>query len=220
MPFPHAITAVIFDMDGLLFDTERLYSDAMSTAARKMGVSLTPEAIQRTIGLPVADCNIIWAEHFGSGFDADAFWSAASSNFKVLAETRLALKTGAIELLDLLDKLKMPRAIATSTDRATVDHHLGSAGISERFDAIVAYGDYAYGKPHPAPYITAAKRLGVDPANCLALEDSHNGVRSAAAAGMVTIMVPDLVLATEEMHELAVQIVEDLHKVCALLDRH
>ncbi|TKB06233.1 MAG: HAD family phosphatase, partial [Mesorhizobium sp.] len=211
MPFPEAVTAVIFDMDGLLFDTERLYSDAMMMAATGMGVSLTPTVIYRTIGLPAADCNAIWAEHFPSDFDIDSFWSASSTNFKMLAETRLTLKAGAIELLDLLDHLNLPRAIATSSVRATVDHHLAKAGIAERFDEIIAYGDYAQGKPHPAPYTAAAKRLDVDPARCLALEDSHNGVRSAAAAGMITIMVPDLLEATEEMHELAVQIVRDLH---------
>lgn len=168
MPFPRDITAVIFDMDGLLFDTECLYSEAMMMA-KEIGVSLAPEAIYRTIGLPAADCNVIWAQHFGSDFDVDSFWSTSSTNFKILAETRLTLKAGAIELLDMLDHLKLLRAIATSTGRATVDHHLAKAGISERFDTIVAYGDYAHGKPHPAPYTTATKRLGVEPVRCLAL---------------------------------------------------
>ncbi|WP_082494069.1 HAD family hydrolase [Methylobacterium sp. Leaf106] len=218
MPFPQAIAAVIFDMDGLLFDTERLYFEAMRMAADELGTSLTPEIIYHTIGLPVANCNVIWAEHFGPNFEAASFWAVTSRNFKMLAENDLRLKAGAIELLDLLDRLKLPRAIATSTDRMTVDHHLAKVGLSERFDAIVAYGDYDHGKPHPAPYTTAAERLGVAPMHCLALEDSHNGVRSAAAAGMTTIMVPDLIGATEEMRELTLRVARDLHEVYVLFD--
>lgn len=219
MPF-QTVTAVILDMDGLLFDTERLYSEAIMMAATEMGAPLSLTAIYRTIGLPAADCNAIWADYFSPSFDVDAFWSASSTNFESLSETQLSLKSGAVELLDLLDHLKLPRAIATSSGRPTVDHHLAKAGIAERFDAIIAYGDYSKGKPHPAPYITAAKRLKMDPAFCLALEDSYNGVRSAAAAGMITVMVPDLLEATEEMRGLTVQVVPNLHSVCELLDGH
>jgi beta-phosphoglucomutase-like phosphatase (HAD superfamily) len=82
---------------------------------------------------------------------------------------------------------------------------------------VVAQGDYARGKPHPDPYIEAARRLGVAPELCLALEDSHNGVRAASSAGMMTIMVPDLLDPTEEMRTLCVRIAQDLHEVRDLL---
>lgn len=214
------VGAVIFDMDGLLFDTERLYVDAMVLVASEMGASIPLTTIHRTIGLPAADCTAIWEEHFSSGFDVGSFWSASTAKFEALAETNLTLKAGASDLLDLLDQMNVPRAIATSSGRATVDHHLAKVGIAERFDAVIAYGDYTESKPHPAPYLAAANRLDVDPARCIALEDSYNGVRSAAAAGMITIMVPDLLEATEEMHGLAVEVVSDLHHVCELLAFH
>jgi len=83
----------------------------------------------------------------------------------------------------------------------------------------VAAGDYACGKPNPDPFLTAAAKLGAEPASCLALEDSHNGVRAAAAAGMMTVMVPDLLPATTEMRSLCVAIAEDLHQVADLLRR-
>ena len=112
-------------------------------------------------------------------------------HFWLIAETRLALKPGAVELLDTLDALRMPRAIATSSSHRTVQRHLATHDLTGRFDAIVGHGDYPAGKPAPDPFLKAAERLAVEPPLCLALEDSHNGVRSAAAAGMMTVMVPD-----------------------------
>jgi beta-phosphoglucomutase-like phosphatase (HAD superfamily) len=100
-----------------------------------------------------------------------------------------------------------------------VQRTLGPSGILPRFDAIVAAGDYPRGKPNPDPFLTAASRLGVAPRDCLALEDSHNGIRAAHAAGMMTVMVPDLLEATDEMHEKALAIVESLHHVLDLIDR-
>jgi HAD superfamily hydrolase (TIGR01509 family) len=129
----------------------------------------------------------------------------------------LAVKPGTHELLDALDALGLPRGIATSSSHKTVQHHLGAHGLGGRFHQIVASGDYAAGKPAPDPYLLAAKRLGVAPPLCLALEDSHNGVRSAAAAGMMTIMVPDLLEATEEISGLCTFVVRDLHVVRRLL---
>ena len=94
-----------------------------------------------------------------------------------------------------------------------MEAHLGRSGIIPRFHAVVARGDYARGKPNPDPFLTAAARLGISPEDCLALEDSHNGVRAASSAGMMTVMVPDLLDATEEMQALCVQIARDLHEV-------
>ena len=95
--------------------------------------------------------------------------------------------------------------------------HLGPSGILPRFQAVIARGDYARGKPHPDPFLTAAAALGVDPADCLALEDSHNGVRAASAAGMMTVMVPDLLEATAEMRGLCVAVRASLHEVLAMI---
>ena len=122
-----------------------------------------------------------------------------------------------VELLDALDAAGLPRAVATSSPHESVQQHLGRYGLLERFDSIVARGDYARGKPNPDPFLLAAERLGVAPEFCLALEDSHNGVRAAASAGMMTIMVPDLLHPTEEMHSLCVRIAKDLHEVKDLI---
>jgi beta-phosphoglucomutase-like phosphatase (HAD superfamily) len=99
-----------------------------------------------------------------------------------------------------------------------VDHSLGQHGLVERFGAIISRELQTHHKPHPDPFLKAAAALGVAPEDCLALEDSHNGVRAAAAAGMMTIMVPDLLDPTEEMEGLAVHIAQDLHEVRAMLE--
>lgn len=214
---PRPVKAVVFDMDGLLFDTEALYAEAMVATAAEMGTAAPPEVIRSVIGLPVEASQAVWARHFGPGFDVADFRARVVETFHVMAETQLRVKAGVAELLDLLDRLDMSRAIATSTGRPLVDLHLATAGLAARFDAVIAHGDYAQGKPHPAPYLIAAARLGIAPVDCLALEDSHNGVRSAAAAGMMTVMVPDMLTATEEMRGLALHIARDLHEVAEML---
>ncbi len=125
----------------------------------------------------------------------------------------LALKAGVVELLDRLDELRLPRAICTSSDHAAVEHNLGLHALLGRFDAVIALGDYAESKPSPDPYLRAAEVLGVAPADCLALEDSHAGVRAAVAAGMRTVMVPDLLPATEDVRGMCEWVARDLHEV-------
>nr|QQZ51762.1 HAD family hydrolase [Phenylobacterium glaciei] len=122
-------------------------------------------------------------------------------------------EAGVPELLDLLDQLRLPRAIATSSSRPTVERHLTAHGLTDRFDAIICRGDYETGKPAPDPFLKAAERLGVAPRLCLALEDSHIGVRSAAAAGMMTVMVPDLLEPTPELAALGIVVAGNLHEV-------
>ncbi len=213
MELPRRPEAVIFDLDGLLFDTESLYQEAIMAAANDVGQEMTPAIFHSMIGRPWLRTRAFLVEHYGSSFPVDEFRAAWNRHFDVIVETRLAVKPGVLELLDALDALSLPRGIATSSSHKTVQHHLSAHALDGRFHEIVASGDYAAGKPSPDPYLLAAKRLGVDPHFCVALEDSHNGVRSAAAAGMMTIMVPDLLEATEEIRALCTFVVRDLHAV-------
>jgi HAD superfamily hydrolase (TIGR01509 family) len=130
-----------------------------------------------------------------------------------MVKAGVAVKDGVVELLDLLDQKRLPRAIVTSSSYETVEGHLAFTGILPRFDAVIAQGDYDRGKPHPAPFLRGAEVLAKDPARCLVLEDSYNGVRAAHAAGMITVMVPDLLDATDEMRNLCHAIVNTLHTV-------
>ena len=202
--------AVVFDMDGLLFDTETLSQAAFVAAASETGQQFPSDLFFRLIGGTWPDDRTLLLDHCGASFPVDAFQVIWKRQFDLLVETSLTLKPGALALLGTLDELRIPRAIATSSSLDSVRHHLGALGLTGRFDAIVARGDYAAGKPAPDPYLRAAERLGVEPRLCLALEDSFNGIRSAAAAGMIAVMVPDLLQPTPEIRALCSFIADDL----------
>jgi len=217
MVFPRPVKAVVFDMDGLLINTEVLWREGMIGAAKAMGRELSMDAFRRMIGSPAARTREILHEEFGADFDVDGFLDDASRRFHDELDLENLLKAGVVELLDHLDARGLPRAIATSSTHESVEAHLTPSGVLARFDAVVARGDYERGKPAPDPFLNAAKALGVAPEDCLALEDSHTGVRAAHAAGMMTVMVPDLLDPTEEMREKCVHVAESLHRVRELL---
>ena len=218
MTLPRRVLAVVFDMDGLLVDTETMFRDVMMEASRRRGVDLPLEVFLRMVGLQHEASRTVAIDHFGPGFDYEPWIAETWSLARARIEIGVVVKAGVVELLDFLDAVDIPRAVATSSGHATVARQLGPSGLLERFHTVVAAGDYARGKPNPDPFLVAAERLGVDPGACLALEDSHNGVRAAHAAGMMTIMVPDLLEATDEMRGLCVTVAETLHGVVSLLD--
>jgi HAD superfamily hydrolase (TIGR01509 family) len=207
--------AVIFDMDGLIFDSETLSRDAFLTTAREQGHALAVTDYLGLVGRPWALNRLSLQQHLGP--DGVAPFRTAWLRHYAGLRAALALKPGVTALLDRLDALGLPRAICTSSAHADVAENLALHGLAGRFDAVVAAGDYAHGKPAPDPFLRAAAVLGVAPGRCLALEDSHNGVRAAAAAGMRTVMVPDLLPPTDEMHALCHLVAADLHAVRALL---
>lgn len=217
MTFPRPVKAVVFDMDGLLVDTEQVVFAAMRHAAAAFGGEMPFSTFQRMVGLTHAMSDPILVEHFGAGFDLEAFSAAVSAYFRAEQAAGIALKAGVVEILDQLDAMGLPRAIATSSSWYAVEQSLGPHGLLGRFDAFITRDVQEQSKPHPEPYLKAAAALGVDPADGLALEDSHNGVRSAAAAGMMTVMIPDMLDPTEEMATLTVRIAADLHEVRELL---
>lgn len=213
MRFPRPVAGVVFDMDGLLIDTETLWRDVQLAEAGAQGLDLPLIVITSMIGLPWPKSRLLLQAHFGPDFDVEAYIEAVSRRHAANCRAGVAVKAGVGELLDLLDMLGLPRAIATSSERQVVVDRLGPNGLLARFHAVVGNEDCANHKPHPEPYLNAARAMGVDPTLCLALEDSYNGVRSAHAAGMMTVMVPDLLPATAEISDLCVSVAETLHQV-------
>ena len=200
-------------MDGVLFDTETLYEQSSRAAALELGFEMTQAFFRSTVGSPWPVVRLRLIEQFGPDLAIDEMQAVSRRMFHELIDSRTLLKPGVLELLDLLDELELPRAIATSSSRATVERHLEAHKLAGRFHHIVAHGDYERHKPDPEPYLKAAEGLAVLPSLCLALEDSHHGVRSASSAGMMTIMVPDLLPATDELRTLCLHVASDLHDV-------
>jgi beta-phosphoglucomutase-like phosphatase (HAD superfamily) len=217
MNLPRKVKAVVFDMDGLLVDTETVIYRAMQHASSGIGGDLPFTTFQRMVGLQDAESDAIVVDHFGPGFDLVEWSKAVRAHAHEQMAGGVALKSGVVEILDYLAAVGLPCAIATSSGMASVQRNLGPGNLVDRFSALITKEAHSRSKPHPEPYLKAAEALGVAPADCLALEDSHNGVRSASSAGMMTIMVPDMLDPTEEMHTLCVRIASDLHEVRELL---
>jgi HAD superfamily hydrolase (TIGR01509 family) len=211
------IDAVIFDMDGLIFDTERPIKRVIVNASLAVGFEM-PEAFYQTmIGVPGPECDAMIRAHFGPGFPFEVFDTACRAEIARVLGEGVAVKPGAAELIGELHARQVPIALATSSGREHAERHLGAADLRRFFSAVATRNDVNRGKPHPDLFLKAASDLQVAPERCLVLEDSHNGVRAAHAAGCLSIMVPDLLEATDDMRRLCVLIARDLHEVRALL---
>jgi len=214
---PDRLEAVVFDMDGTLLDTEAMYKEAIFTACRLVGYEMTDEFHRGMIGHPRDRNRAALVDFFGPAFPLAAYLEHCSAAVRTRFRQSLSLKAGAMDLLQLVASIPLPTAVATSTPRDEAVEHLTLAGLIDFFPVIVSRTDVSQGKPHPETYLRAASLLSVDPRNCLAIEDSHNGIRAAHAAGMATIMVPDMQTPTKEIRGLCVGILDSLARVHALL---
>lgn len=214
---PHPLDAVIFDMDGLLLDSERLYREGMRAACADRGLRMPDEMFLQMVGCSWPVSRGLLSDHFGGQFCTDTFRRDALAHYDRLDADGTPLRPGVAGILDHLREAGIPRAVATSTGTERARTKLERAGILHFFGTVVGSDDVRRQKPDPEPYLLAAERLGVRPAYCVALEDSHNGVRAAAAAGMATIMVPDLLPPTDETDRLCVATLASLDHVVDLL---
>ena len=158
MSFPRIPQAVVFDMDGLLFDTEALYRDAMIAAALRLGFEMPEQVFLTLIGLPPDSSRARLLDHYGSDFDVDTFWGELANGFHQLSAGRSYLKAGVTELLAVLDQAGLRSAIATSSRHQDVQRNLTAHDLGGRFHFVVAHGDYALGKPNPDPFLKAAEK--------------------------------------------------------------
>lgn len=199
--------AIVFDMDGVLFDTERVYFEAWDLTAEDMGIP--PEQINeirdRCAGHNAADIAVMFDAYFGGKYTYAEFGPKKTAHFhRILDERGIPLKKGLFEILDYLKDHNYRIALATSTRRESAVHHLTNAGILHYFDALTTGDMFEHGKPDPEIYLTACRLLGSNPAETYAVEDSYPGLESAHRAGMKPIMIPDMFPPTDFTRSVAV----------------
>lgn len=185
------VAAVVLDMDGLMVDTEPIYKFAWQRASAELGCAIDDALYSKFIGRRTVDCEALVVERFGAAFPLEEFrkkWPVLWR--QKVADDGIETKPGLHELLSFAADQQLPVAVATSSERSFVDATLGTAGLSDRFAAIVCGDDIERGKPEPDIYLEAARKLGVEPAACVGFEDSEAGIRAIARAGMTGILVP------------------------------
>ncbi|WP_101926298.1 MULTISPECIES: HAD family hydrolase [Luteimonas] len=215
-PLPQRPAAVLFDMDGLLLDSERVILECLQTAATGQGIDIAPDWWLQMIGQTDAVCRALLGARIGPAA-ADALLDDGHARYIAIAEAGVPHRPGVVALLALLARHDVPRAVATSTRTPLAQRKLGAAGLLPYFDVVCTSSDVARPKPAPDVYLLAAARLGIAPAQCLVLEDSPTGVRAALAAGMTVIQVPDLVEPDDGVRALGHRIVGSLDEARALL---
>lgn len=205
---------VVFDMDGVLFDTEVLCMKSWMAVAEANGLPDMDKIFPKCIGCNANDSKRFVLEAYGEGFDYAGFRVQASEWFwKEIEKNGLPVKPGVKKLLEWLRGEGWTIGLASSTKRESVLSHLEQAGIGEYFSVVISGDMVEHSKPQPDIYLMACRKLGAEPAQSYAIEDSPNGIRSAHAAGMKPLMVPDMVAPDEEMRELSVGIFKDLTEV-------
>ncbi|MCI1589984.1 HAD family hydrolase [Heyndrickxia oleronia] len=213
------IQLVIFDMDGLLFDTERPSFLAMEEVMKKQGYQFTIENYRQMIGLSGPKSNIVLQEIYGKDFQFHRISDDYNETFKrILDSEGLAIKPGAKELLDAIEQKGLKKCIASSSSRETIQQHLIKTGLESRFDFFVSGDEVEFGKPHPDIFIEACNRANEKPDSALVLEDSLNGLKAAHGANIKCIIVPDLIQPNEEMKQKAFSIVKDLSLVVSYIE--
>lgn len=195
------IDGVIFDMDGLMFDTERIWATLWRPALATLGLSYKE-------GLDVA----------ARGTAGDAIIAALHAQAEKAFQAPPPKKPGLDEILTWLDAQHIPMAVASSSRMASIRHHLDGWGLTHYFKVIVSGEQFSASKPNPEIFKRAAEALGTQPGRTLVLEDSYNGVRAGARGGFVTVMVPDLSPADDEMRRLYTAECKDLHEVKQMLE--
>lgn len=211
--------AVVFDMDGVIFDSERLVIECWKETADKYGIADIERACIACLGVNATQTREIFKSFYGQDFPYDEYKSEMSALFHSRYDGgRLPTKPGVQELLCFLKERGIKVGLASSTRKAVVVQELTDAGLIQYFDVVVGGDMVTRSKPQPDIFLKACEELGVAPEDAFAIEDSYNGIRAAHAGALRPLMVPDLMPVTEEMQELAEAVFETLPDVREYLE--
>lgn len=214
------ICAVIFDMDGVLIDTEKHYNAAWCQAATEAGFLFTREHALLLRSCEAKEGEKLMQGIFGPSFDYYAIRERRRELVRErLAQYGLEKKPGVEETLRFLRAKGIKTAVATATALDITKSHLTTIGVYDLFDSIVSAKNVAHGKPEPDVYLYACEQIGERPQDCMAVEDSPNGIMAAYRAGLRTVMVPDLTQPDEELTKYLYACVNSLSDLCELVDK-
>lgn len=206
--------AVIFDMDGIIFDSERIILDCWKIIANRYKIPDIETTYMSCIGINSINAKHTMLNHYGNSFDFDTYQAEVSSIFhSKYGSGCLPMKPGVIEILSALKEHQIPIALASSTKQDVVIKELSAAGIISYFCKIICGDMIQNSKPAPDIFLKACEELQMPPQDIYAIEDSYNGIRSAHAAGLHPIMVPDLAKPTKEIEQMAEVILPTLLEV-------
>lgn len=210
------VNAVIFDMDGLLFDTEMVYYEATQMVADQMGFPYDKEFYLRFLGVSDEE---VWANYheifaeYGRETVQRFIDESFQETLSRFASGNVQLKPGVMELLDFLEEQDIPKVVASSNQRKVIELLLEKNNLLTRFDMIVSAENVKRAKPDPEIFLLAQQKLGTTKENTLILEDSQNGILAAEAAEIPVIMVPDLLEPSAELADKTVAVVSSLHEI-------
>ena len=206
--------AVLFDMDGVIFDSERALRSCWRELAEQRGLSDMDRVYERCLGITKPKTLAILQEEYGEDFPFDWFYDRAFSLYmERFSGGRLPIKPGAVELLRFLREKGLPVALASSTYAPAVESRLKDGGLWEFFDHVITGDMVSRSKPDPEIFLLACEKCGVEPAEAWVIEDSFNGIRAAYAGGMHHIMVPDLAQPDGEIRQKAEVVLPSLIEV-------
>nr|WP_303244096.1 HAD family phosphatase [uncultured Cellulosilyticum sp.] len=212
------VELVIFDMDGLMFDTERIYYKAWQEAAQSKGYAITWEVYTQIVARNSRYIEKVLKQLLGEALPyKEIEEDKRQRSNQMIAEEGIGIKKGLLELLDALEQKGIKKAVATSSQREKALSYLSLAGIKERFDDIICGDEVMESKPNPEIFVKVCGRLGGTPEKTLVLEDSRLGLEAGKKGGMTTVLIPDLVQPDEEMKGNADYILNSLDEVIKLL---
>ena len=216
---PANISACIFDLDGVIFDSERAVYREWKLISEKYGFPLLEVPYRKCIGVNAATCRQIFLDYYGESFPYDKYCEERRQNFREkYGHGRLPLKPGVTELLESLKRKGFKAAIASSTRTQTVREEIRDANLLDYFERIVGGDMVERSKPAPDIFLKAAEVLDVSPENCCVIEDSYNGILAADTAGMFPVMIPDMLPPDQLMHEKAGMILDSLTELNELMN--